>query len=98
MKDRVYQWIDANQASDWKCKHIQKAIEFLEDRGNSIQKMGLVNYRSPEAFFFLGKPINTEELELLMQAGESLSFRRNKLTEVLAVACEKDYVTLIYEP
>lgn len=97
IRDQVYKWIDGKEAEEWTCKHIKVVIQSLEKSGNKIIDKGLINYRSPEAIFFLESPIDDEATINQVNKSSHLAYANHERANKQVITCEKDYVTLVYE-
>ena len=97
IRDQIYRWIDGEEADQWTCKHIKQAIIGLEKSGNRVIEKGLVNYKSPEAIFFLESPVHDQGFIDKINESSHLAYANHERAKKQVIACEKDYVTLVYE-
>lgn len=89
----VYEWLKAEEYERWVCPHMRALLGELEQHGNGIRAVGLVNYKSPEAIIFLKAPLLESVCEAAVRVHAALQLGYNGLGHLHVVACNEHYVS-----
>ena len=99
MKEQIYKWMDEEESKIWGSKALDRILKILfEHDGNEVIAKGLDNYKTPEAYFFMAKPINIEIIQELIDKNDDLYLEVNERAGTQAVWSKKQYTALFYEP
>jgi len=89
----IYEWLSPQQYVRHICSHMEALLSELSKDGNSIRKVGLQNYKQPEAVVVLSKPLSERVATRVAASYPSLHLHHNGIGELHSVTCVEHYVT-----
>jgi hypothetical protein len=93
MEMKVHRWLSESEQAQWVCSHVLDFVTHArQGDGNTIEAVGLVNYRDPSAVVFLTKPLEENDVLLFLRSHQTLRPVFNGLNRLSGIRCEEHFV------
>ena len=90
----IYEWLSPEQYASRICPHMERLLSELLKQGNAVRKVGLQNYKAPEAVVILSKPLSEPIAAGVAASNPSLHLHHNGIGELHSVTCVEHYISV----